>query len=171
MRAHHVVAIVAILVVGFGVKLFFFSGQIAEAKINSSASAHSLSEKVSGVWTLVSGSENYLDGRKNQPWATGNLIMDSGHMSLFLVGKDQPATSPSVRTPVGPFVASYGVYMVDEANKMVTITTEHAASPLLSGTMQTFEISFDGHTMTETGSGIETPEGTMTPINIFKKAE
>jgi len=138
----------------------------------SGASAQSLSAKVTGAWTLVSGSENYPDGKKNTPWATGSMILDStGHISFFLVGKDQPTTSPSVRTPVGPFVAYYGNYTVDEANNTVTYKIEQAASPIQKGTTRVQKVTFSGDTMTWTGSEIKTPEGTMTPVNEWKKAK
>jgi hypothetical protein len=35
MRAHHVIAIVAAILVGFGLKLIFFSAPIAEADVGS----------------------------------------------------------------------------------------------------------------------------------------
>jgi hypothetical protein len=137
----------------------------------SGASAQSLSTKMAGAWTLVSGSENYPDGKKNMPWATGNMILDAGHISFFLVGKDQPNTSPSVRTPVGPFVAYYGNYTVDEANNTVTYKIEQGASPIQNGTTRVQKVTFDGDTMTWTGSEIKTPEGTMTPVNQWKKVK
>src|ERR1700681_2693607 len=57
----------------------------------NSASAQSLGAKVTGTWTLASGTETYADGKKLMPWATGSLMLDStGHFSFFLIGKDQP---------------------------------------------------------------------------------
>jgi hypothetical protein len=35
MRAHHIIAIAAVLAVGFGVKLFFFSAPTAEANVDT----------------------------------------------------------------------------------------------------------------------------------------
>jgi hypothetical protein len=133
---------------------------------------HGPQQKVTGAWTLVSGAENYPDGKKNTPWATGNLMLDStGHLSFFLIGKDQPKASPSVRTPVGPAVGYYGTYTVDEANSMLTYKIDQAMSPLQTGTTRTQKVSFNGDTMTLTGSEIKTPEGTMVPVNEFKKAK
>jgi hypothetical protein len=142
------------------------------AALSAPASAQSLKGKVTGAWTLVSGSENYPDGKKNTPWATGNLILDpTGHVALFLVGKDQPTSSPSVRTPVGPFIGYYGAFTVDDANNTLTYKIEHSGSPLVNGTTRVMQVTFDGDTMTWTGSQIKTPEGVMTPINVWKKAE
>jgi hypothetical protein len=136
------------------------------------ASAQGLSAKLIGTWTLVSGSENYPDGKKNMPWATGNLILDpTGHLSFFLIGKDQPTTGPSVRTPVGPLVAYYGTYTVDEASNTLTWKVEHGASPLFNGATRTQKVTFSGDTMTTTGSEVKTPEGTMIPINEWKKVK
>jgi Lipocalin-like domain len=136
------------------------------------ATAQSLQQKIVGTWTLESGSENYPDGKRNVPWATGNLIIDStGHASLFLVGRDQPDTSPSVRTPVGPFVAYYGTYTVNEAEKVLTWKVDRASSPLFNGAVRTQKISFNGDVMTWTGSEVKTPEGTMTPVNQWKPAK
>jgi Lipocalin-like domain len=136
------------------------------------ATAQSLQQKIVGTWTLESGSENYTDGKRNMPWATGNLMIDStGHASLFLVGRDQPNTSPSVRTPVGPFVAYYGTYAVNEAEMVLTWKVDHASSPLFNGGVRTQKVSFNGDVMTWTGSEVKTPEGTMTPVNQWKPAK
>lgn len=133
------------------------------------ASAQALKDKITGVWTLVSGSESYPDGKKNMPWATGNMTIDSsGHLAFFLVGKGRPKTSPSVRTPVGPFVAYYGACTVEEPDTL-TCKVEQAGAPQQNGTTRTEKITFNGDTMTETGSQIKTPEGRMTPVNVWKK--
>ena len=34
MRVHHAIAVVAVILIGFGVKLFFFSAPAAEAQLN-----------------------------------------------------------------------------------------------------------------------------------------
>jgi Lipocalin-like domain len=136
------------------------------------AMAQSLQQRIVGTWTLESGSENYADGKRIASWATGNLMIDAnGHATLFLVGRDQPATSPSVRTPVGPFVAYYGTYTVNEAENVLTLKVDHASSPLFNGSARTQKISFTGDIMTWTGSELKTPEGTMTPVNQWRPAK
>src|SRR5208282_393729 len=130
------------------------------------ANAQSLNAKVVGVWTLKSGSENFADGKKNMPWATGNLIVDpSGHLAYMLIGKDQPKTSPNPQTPVGPAVACYGTYTFDEANNVLTQKTDHCVSPLGNGGTHTYKVSFSGDTMTWTGSEVKTAKGMITPVN------
>jgi hypothetical protein len=137
-----------------------------------SAIAQSLQQQIVGTWTLESGSENYADGKRIASWATGNLMIDAnGHVALFLVGRDQPNTSQSVRTPVGPFVAYYGTYTVNEAEKVLSFKVDHAASPLFNGSVRTQKISFNGDVMTLIGSELKTPEGMMTPVNQWKPAK
>ena len=133
------------------------------------AAAQSLKNKVEGSWKLASGSENFPEGKKLQPWADGSMIIANGHVSLFLIGKDRPKTGPSVRTPVGPTVAYYGTYTVDEAKNTMTISIAYGASPLFDGTKREQKISIAGDTMTIVGADVKTPEGTMTPINVWQK--
>jgi len=107
-----------------------------------------------------------------RPWATGNLILDpSGHLSFFLIGKDQPKTGSSVRTPLGPLVAYDGTYTIDEPNAMLTYKIEHGASPLCNGATRTQKVTFKATPMVTTGSEVETPEGKMTPVNEWKRAK
>jgi hypothetical protein len=138
----------------------------------SGASAQGLGAKVTGTWTLVTGTETYADGKKLMPWATGSLMLDStGHFSFFLIGKDQPKTNTSVRIPVGPAVAYYGTYTVDEPNKMLTWKIDHTMSGLMNGETRTQKVSFSGDAMTLTGSEVKTPEGPMVPVNTYEKAK
>jgi hypothetical protein len=136
------------------------------------AQAQSFKEKITGTWTLEAGLENFPDGKKLTPWSTGNLILTpTGHMSFFVIGKDQPKTSPSVRIPVGPVVAYYGTYTVDEANATITYKIDHAASPTFNGADRIQKITFKGDVMVTTGSDVETPEGKMSPVNEWKRAK
>jgi hypothetical protein len=136
------------------------------------AGAQSLKEKVTGAWTLQSGSENYPDGKKRTPWATGSLILEStGHVSLFLIGNERLKNSPSVRTPIGPAVAYYGTYTVDEGNNMLVFKIAYGMSPLFDGVTRTQKVSFNDNIMTTIGSDIMTPEGAMIPVNEWKRAK
>jgi hypothetical protein len=40
MRAHHAIAVVAVVLIGFGVKLFFFPTPVAEANIPAVLNTH-----------------------------------------------------------------------------------------------------------------------------------
>jgi Lipocalin-like domain len=138
----------------------------------SAANAQSLKDKVIGAWTLTEGSEIFQDGKKVVPWSAGSLILDStGHMSFFVIGKDRPKGSGDPRAPVGPVVAYYGTYQINDADNTLTYNVEHATNPSFDGGVRTQKVSFKGNMMTTTGSNVQTPQGTITPVNEWKKAQ
>lgn len=133
------------------------------------ASAQSLKEKVVGAYTLAEGSEVFADGKKVVPWAKGSLqLSPTGRASFFVLPKERAKTD-SVRTPADPMVAWYGSYTVEEAAGTVTVTIEGASSPGFEGAKRVQTISFQGDTMTMTGSKVDTPEGPISPVNVWKK--
>ncbi len=134
------------------------------------ASAQSLKDKAIGTYALESATENYADGKKLSSWASGNLILDaSGHMSMFLIGKDRAKTSESVRAPVGPAVGFYGSYTIDEAASAINLKIESGVTPVFDGTSRSWKITVNGDVLTATAPETKTPEGMMTPINAWKK--
>jgi hypothetical protein len=138
----------------------------------SGASAQSLNAKLVGAWTLDVGSEIFQDGKKVVPWEAGSLILDStGHFSFFVIGKDRPKGNGDPRSPVGPLVAYYGTYTVSDADNVLTYKVERATNPAFDGVVRTQKISFKGDMMTTTGSDVKTPQGTITPVNEWKKAQ
>jgi Lipocalin-like domain len=133
------------------------------------AGAQSLKEKVIGAYTLAEGSEVFADGRKIVPWTKGSLqVSPTGRVSFFVLPKERAKTD-SVRTPAGPMVAWYGNYVIDEAANTVTVTIEGATSPAFEGAKRVQTVTFQGDTMTWNGSKVDTPEGPITPVNIWKK--
>jgi hypothetical protein len=133
------------------------------------AYAQSLKDKLIGAYTLVEGSEVHADGKKVVTWAKGSLqLSPTGRVSFFVLPKERTKTD-SVRTPAGPMVAYYGSYTVDEAANTFTITIEGASSPAFEGAARVQTITFQGDTMTATGSKVDTPEGPITPVNVWKK--
>jgi hypothetical protein len=135
------------------------------------AGAQSLKEKVVGAYTLAEGSEVFAGGKKVLPWAKGSLqVSPTGRVSCFVLPKERAKTD-SVRTPAGPMVAWYGNYVVDEAASTVTVTVEGASSPAFEGAKRVQTITFQGDTMTWTGSKVDTPEGPISPVNIWKKVQ
>jgi hypothetical protein len=130
-----------------------------------------LKDKVVGAYTLAEGSEVFADGKKVVPWAKGSLqVSPTGRVSFFVLPKERTKTD-SVRTPAGPMVAWYGSYVVDEAASTVTVTIEGASSPAFEGAKRVQTIAFQGDTMTWTGSKVDTPEGPISPVNIWKKVQ
>jgi hypothetical protein len=137
--------------------------------LTQAAHAQGLKEKIVGAWTLAEGSEVFADGKKVIPWSKGSLIVSNGHVSFFVLPKDRSKTD-SVRAPAGPMVAWYGAYTVDEGANTVTVKIEGASSPAFEGATRVQTVTFNGDTMTMTASKVETPEGPITPVNVWKKA-
>ncbi len=68
-------------------------------------------------------------------------------------------------------VAWYGNYVTDEAANTVTVTIEGASSPAFEGAKRVQTVTFQDDTMTWTGSKVDTPEGPISPVNIWKKVQ
>jgi hypothetical protein len=137
------------------------------------AHAESLLQQVAGAWTLTSGSEKMADGTVNEIWGAGSLILDtSGHMSFFVFGKNRPpATSPDPRVPLGPMVAYYGTFSADDDTKTLTYHVAAASSPMFNAATRMQTGTLSGETMTTTGSTVNTPQGPITPINVWTRAK
>ena len=137
------------------------------------AHAESLLQQVAGAWTLTSGSEKMADGTVNEIWGAGSLILDpSGHMSFFVFGKNRPpATSPDPRVPLGPMVAYYGTFSADDDTKTLTYHVAAASSPMFNSATRMQTVTLSGDTMTTTGSTVNTPQGPITPINVWTRAK
>ena len=148
-----------------------FSFALAVLALPHIASAQSLKEKLVGAYILAEGSEVFADGKKVVPWAKGSLqLSPTGRASFFVLPKERAKTD-SVRTPAGPMVAWYGSFTVDEAANTFTVTVEGASSPVFEGAKRVQTISFQGDTMTLTGSKVDTPEGPISPVNVWKKVQ
>jgi Lipocalin-like domain len=145
-------------------QLVGFSFALAVLALPHIASAQSLKEKLVGAYILA-------EGKKIVPWAKGSLqLSPTGRASFFVLPKERAKTD-SVRTPAGPMVAWYGSYTVDEAANTFTVTVEGASSPVFEGAKRVQTISFQGDTMTLTGSKVDTPEGSISPVNVWKKVQ
>ena len=153
--------------------MYRITGALCLGLLAVPAHAESLLQQVAGAWTLTSGSEKMADGKVNELWGSGSLILDpSGHMSFFVFGKDRPsATAPDPRVPLGPMVAYYGTFTVDDDTKTLTYHVAAASSPMFNAATRMQTVSLSGDTLTTTGSTVNTPQGPITPINVWKRAK
>lgn len=136
------------------------------------ADAQNLKQQVVGTWTLTSGSEKLANGKTIIPWASGNLMLDAtGHVAFFLVGKDRPKTVANPRVPIGPVIAYYGTYTVDEPTSTLTYNVESSTSPSFDGAVRKQKVILSGDTLTTTGSPVKTSDGEIIPINEWKRAK
>ncbi len=99
------------------------------------------------------------------------MLGAGGGFSFFVIGKDRPKGSGDPRVPVGPVVAYYGTYTINEADSTLAYTVEHATNPTFDGGVRTQKITFEGDLMTTTASPVNTPQGPITPVNRWKKAK
>jgi hypothetical protein len=67
-------------------------------------------------------------------------------------------------------VAWYGNYTVDEAANNFTVTIEGASSPAFEGAKRVQTISFQGDTMTLTGSKVDTISPVLSSIRSRVKS-
>jgi hypothetical protein len=68
-------------------------------------------------------------------------------------------------------VAYYGTFTVDEDTKNLTYHVEGASSPMFNAATRMQTVALSGDTMTTTGSQVTTPQGSITPINVWKRAK
>ena len=137
-----------------------------------SATAQTVKDQVVGTWTLASGIEKRSDGTTAPTWAAGNLVLTAtGHVSLFLIGKDRAKADADPRVPIGPLVAYYGTYTVDEATKTMTYSVEMGSSPAWEKMVRKQTVSMTGDAMTLTGSPVKLPQGDIVPINEWKRTK
>jgi len=133
----------------------------------------SVVQKLMGTWILRAGWEEFQNGEKRTPWLTGSTSFDrNGHFTVFLIGKDRPKAFGDIRTPVGPFVAYYGTYTVNESEGLVQYDIDYGSTTILDGTKgRQWTITFDGKVMRTTGKPIHTPQGAFTPVNEWTRAK
>jgi hypothetical protein len=148
-------------------------GALAIGFLASPAHAQNLMHQVAGTWTLISGAEQFADGKKVTPWSAGNLIIDpSGHMSFFIFAKNRPTAGPlDPRKPAGPMVAYYGTVTADDAAETLTYHIENASAPALNGATRIRYVTITGDTMVTKGSPVKTPRGMITPIDEWRRAK
>jgi hypothetical protein len=136
------------------------------------ADAQNLKQQVVGTWTLTSGSEKLANGKTIVPWASGNLMLDStGHMAFYLVGKDRPRTIANPSVPIGPVIAYYGTYTVDESASTLTYNVESSTSPAFDRAVRKQKVVLNGDMLTTTGSPVKTSDGEIVPTNEWKRVK
>ena len=111
-----------------------------------------------------------LQHKATERWVEGRLVAVRASRASFFVFPTERAKTDSVRTPAGPMVAWYGSYTVDEAANTFTVSVEGASSPVFEGAKRVQTVSFQGDTMTLTGSKVDTPEGPMSPVNVLEES-
>jgi hypothetical protein len=112
----------------------------------ASAQQKSIKEQIVGTWTFVSALDVQPDGKKTDRWgsgAKGIFMFDGhGHFAQFITRSDLPkfaagtadkGTAEETKAVLSGFVASFGTYTVNEADKTITTHVEGSVFPNLIG--------------------------------------
>jgi hypothetical protein len=106
----------------------------------------SIKDQLVGTWTFVSALDVHPDGKKTDRWGSvpkGIFMFDPhGHFAQFITRSDLPkfaagtadkGTPDENKAVLSGFVASFGTYTVDEADKTVITHVEGSVFPNLIG--------------------------------------
>jgi hypothetical protein len=134
--------------------LFVIAAAGLAAPLSSATGQEKLRDQIVGTWTLVSAIDVHPDGKKVDRWgpgAKGLFIFDAhGHFAQFLTRADLPkfgagtadkGTPEEMKAVLAGFVASFGTYTVDEADKTIITHVEGSVFPNLVGRDQKRSIS------------------------------
>ncbi|SAL82326.1 hypothetical protein AWB67_06093 [Caballeronia terrestris] len=99
------------------------------------------------------------------------MLDSTGHMAFFLMGKDRPKTIANPSVPIGPVIAYYGTYTVDESASTLTYNVESSTSPAFDGAVRKQKVVLSGNKLTTTGSPVKTSDGEIVPTNEWKRAK
>jgi hypothetical protein len=109
----------------------------------------SLKDQIIGTWTFVSALDVKPDGTKSDRWGPnpkGIFIFDAnGHFAQFITRSDIPkfaaatvdkGTAEENKAVLAGFIAGFGTYTVNEADKMLITRVEGNVFPNLVGSDQ-----------------------------------
>jgi hypothetical protein len=135
MDRRSILSLSAIAAIGLAAPL---SSAVAQQK--------TIKEQIVGTWTFVSALDVHPDGKRVDRWGPnpkGIFMFDShGHFTQFITRSDLPkfaagtvdkGTADEAKALLSGFVASFGTYTVNEADKTVTTRVEGSVFPNLVG--------------------------------------
>jgi len=107
--------------------------------------AESLKSELTGTWKVTSVYDQFSDGTRRETWGAdpiGQLIVTpEGTFSFIMAGGDRAPKQGAVPTdPVGPAIAYFGTYKVDEAKKTISRNIIQSTFPQWKGISQTVSV-------------------------------
>lgn len=102
--------------------------------IASAGAAEPLKARIVGSWRLVSVYDQFTDGTRRDTWGAephGLVVFTpEGLFSAIIVAGNRAAKAGAVPSePVGPAVAYYGAYKIDEATSVFTTEVQQSTFP------------------------------------------
>jgi hypothetical protein len=137
------------------------------------AHADTVKDQIVGVWSLIEGGEQFADGKRIPFWDAGQMIFSaSGHYSLLLF-KDRPKSEgmSDPRYPVGPMVAQFGTYTVDEDAKRLKYHMDYSSTPAFSGVDRSQAVQMDGDTFNTISPPQKLPQGEVNAVNQWRRVK
>ncbi len=109
----------------------------------------SVKSQIAGTWKVTAIYDQFADGTKRETWGNGplgQLIMTrEGTFSFIMAGADRAPKANSVPTdPVGPAIAYFGNYTIDEKTKKISRTLVQSTFPQWKGISQTLQVESVG---------------------------
>jgi hypothetical protein len=113
---------------------------------DAAAQQKSLKELIVGTRLLDSVYDETQDGVKHNPWGDGvkgqAIFTSDGQYSWQMMSANRPKADTSPREPVGPVVAEWGTYTVDDAAKTYSVHVERCTFPQWDGGEGTLNLAF-----------------------------
>lgn len=107
----------------------------------AAAEDKTLKQQLIGAWILTSIYDQTTDGKKHELWGPGVqgslMLSPTGRFSLMIMAANREKASPNPQNPVGPALAYFGFYTVDEGAKTFTYHVENSTFPQWIGTART----------------------------------
>lgn len=105
----------------------------------------SVKSQIAGTWKVTAVYDQFADGTKRQTWGAGpvgQLIMTrEGTFSFMMAAADRAPKPNTVPTdPVGPSIAYFGNYTIDEKTKKISRTLIQSTFPQWKGISQTLQV-------------------------------
>src|SRR5262245_66510514 len=96
-------------------------------------------------------------------------MFDTNSFSVRMIAGGRAKTN-AARTPVGPLVAYFGTYSVNDADKVLTYHIERASWPNFEGQDQKRIVTIKGDEMSyKSQAPISSPQGPFVPNLEFKR--
>jgi hypothetical protein len=130
------------------------------------AQQKSLKDQIVGTWSISAVTDQYEDGKKENPWGAGVKGVfnfdGNGHYTWIIFGEKQAAMkTDDVRRPDRLLVVQIGAYAVD--GNSIKTHVDNSANSIRDGADQTFTVTGSGDALTLAGSARKDQKGTFTP--------
>ena len=132
----------------------------------------STSAKDASFWSPETTSRDQQHHRTPHASLHGEHRTLTGHFA-FLAFDDRPKTADvaAPRIPVGPMVACFGTYKVNEDARTLTNYIATSSTTTFNGITRGQKVTLSGASLSTIGTLVKTPKGDIVPIDEWKRAK